>query len=258
MTGGAKPSVVLLHPLALSGEIWESWLPKLRDRFEPLPLDLRGHGSARWDGTPFTVDDMAADVIAELEARGITRTALVGASLGGCTAQLVAARRPDLVSALVLADTTAWYGPRAPASWAEREEYARSTPREVQLGFQRDRWFGGEVNGHQARSLTERIFADTDSAAHAEACRALGAFDARDRLPEISAPTLVITGDEDMATPPEMGRLLGESITGARFHLVPGGRHFCFLDRPEVAELAHAFLTETLNTEPTGTEEIAR
>lgn len=245
MTGAPKPSVVLLHPLALSGAVWESWLPRLRDRFDPLPLDLRGHGAAGWDGKSFTVEDMAADVIAELDRRGITTTALVGASLGGCTAQLISAARPDLVSALVLADTTAWYGPRAPVSWAEREQYARDTPREVQLGFQRDRWFGGDVNGHPARSLTERIFVKTDSAAHAEACRALGAFDARDRLPRITAATLVITGDEDRATPPEMGRLLGENIAGARFRLVPGGRHFCFLDRPEVAALATDFLAET-------------
>jgi 3-oxoadipate enol-lactonase len=238
---GSGPLVVLLHPLAQAGEFWRPLIDELASSFRVIAPDARGHGRSAWDGEPFSVEDMAADVAVMIEHAG-GPAAVVGMSMGGCTSIALAVRRPELVSGLVLADTTADYGPDKGTAWETRARNAVSNPREQQLGFQHDRWFSPaflESDPEEVARVSE-IFLATDSKAHAAASLALGAYDDHRRLAQIHAPTLVLVGEQDYATPLVMAEALHTGIAQSELEALPATRHLSLLQNraiwPRVVE----------------------
>jgi 3-oxoadipate enol-lactonase len=239
------PAVLLLHPLASAAEIWrplaEEWSARGR---RVLALDARGHSRSSWDGRPFGVEDMAQDAASVLDELGLRAVGVVGMSMGGCTAQALALDRPDLVGSLVLADSTSNYGPDRVAQWEQRARQAEESEREDLLGFQLTRWFTDAFReAHpDAAARVAQIFTGTTRLAHAAACRALGAFDVTDRLGKIAAPTLVVVGEEDYATPPEMSTVLHAGIPGSRLVVLPAARHLSMVESPQARQLAEEHL----------------
>jgi 3-oxoadipate enol-lactonase len=235
-TGHAGPVILLLHPLALSGRFWDPIAAVLGERAQVVALDARGHGATAWDGKPFTIDDMAEDAAAVLrELTGGAPARVGGMSMGGCTAIALAQRHPDLVDRLLLADTTACYGPDREANWAERARSAQRKPRPEQVGFQVTRWFSDafrERNPQDVQRLVD-IFLATDSAAHGAACLAMGGFDGTAELGRIAAQTLVVVGEGDYATPVEMARVLADGIPRSRLTVLTGARHMSLLERAD-------------------------
>jgi 3-oxoadipate enol-lactonase len=234
---GEGDPVVLLHPLALCGELWQPIATALADQFTVYAPDLRGHGGTSWDRDEFTIDDMADDLAQAMDTLSMGPVHLLGMSMGGGVAMTYAARHPDRVRSLVLADTTAWYGDDAPTAWADRAEKAATVPRDKQVTFQVDRWFSDTFRDTHPDDVNRVVdlFVATDSAAHAAACRAMGAMDARHLLPAITAPTLVLVGEHDYATPPDMARYLADHITGATLRVLPDLRHMALIEQPELA-----------------------
>ncbi|MFC4855445.1 alpha/beta fold hydrolase [Actinophytocola glycyrrhizae] len=233
---------LLLHSLAMSGGLWQPLVEKLT--VPAVAMDARGHGESTWDGAPFTVEDLAADAAALIEARADGPVAVAGMSMGGCVAIALAGTRPDLVDRLVLADTTADYGPGRTTAWADRADNAIHKPRDQQLAFQVDRWFSpdfAERNPEEVKRVAE-LFLATDSRAHAQACLALGAFDGTALLPGITAHTLVLVGEHDYATPPAMAGALAGGIPGARLHVFENARHFSVFEAPGALDLVAGFL----------------
>jgi 3-oxoadipate enol-lactonase len=239
LDSGEGHPVLLLHPLALSAELWRP-LMESTDGLRLIAVDARGHGGTPWGGEPFTMQDMADDAAAVLDALEIENAGLFGLSMGGSTAVVLAGTRPERFSSLVLSDTTACYGDDREAEWATRAERAAGVPRKEQLSFQVDRWFSPRTiqENPQVVQRVCDLFAATDSEAHAAACRAMGGLDARHLLAEITAPTLVMVGADDFATPEAMARELHEGIPGSRLEVVPGARHLSVLDQPRAWELA--------------------
>jgi 3-oxoadipate enol-lactonase len=227
--------LVLLHSLALDGSVWRNVVPTVAEKFHTLTVDLRGHGQSPPD-TDFTVEDMADDVAAVIREQGDASQAIVvGLSLGGCVAQAVAYGHPNLVSGLVLADTTAWYGEDAPQAWRNRADQARSNGLSSLSKFQLERWFGDEfrlANAELCADLLDRFTAnDLDS--YAATCGALGAYDGRGRVESISVPTEIVVGEHDGATPPADAYDLAERIEGAGVTVLPGAKHLTALERPD-------------------------
>ncbi|HEV7656243.1 MAG TPA: alpha/beta fold hydrolase [Mycobacteriales bacterium] len=235
---------MLLHPLALAGPVWDGFADRLAGSYEVITPDARGHGDSGWDGGPFDVAEMAADVLALLDGLDLARVHLVGMSMGGSVAMTFAAAYPDRVDRLVLADTTAWYGPQAPKTWSERADGVLATPRTNQVPFQVDRWFTEAFRATHPAEVRRvvGVFLDTASPAHAEACRALGRLDARAGLAAVTAPTLALAGEEDYATPPAMGEAAAAGVQDGRALTLPGLRHLSLVERPELAALVGAFL----------------
>jgi 3-oxoadipate enol-lactonase len=236
-TGSGEP-IVLLHPLALAGDVWGEFADRLAGHADVIAADARGHGDSTWDGAPFTIEDLADDVAALLDGLGLETAHVAGLSMGGSTAVAFAGRHAGRVRSLFLADTTAWYGPEAPQTWAERAGNVLATPRQRLIPFQVDRWFteGFRQRNTDTVNHVVNVFLRTDSAAHAQTCRALGAMDSRPLLGEITAPTLVLTGEEDYATPPEMGRTIADGVKQGRAETLDGLRHLSLIEQPALAE----------------------
>jgi 3-oxoadipate enol-lactonase len=243
-SGSGQP-LVLLHPLALSGGVWGEFAERLAAAFDVIAVDVRGHGDSGWDGEPFGVDDLADDVAVLLDGLGLRSAHLVGMSMGGSIAISFAGRYPRRADGLVLADTTAWYGPEAPRTWEERARTVLERPRERQVPFQADRWF---TDGFRHRNPAEvnrvvGVFLRTSSLAHAQACRALGQMDSRGLLGGITARTLVLTGEEDYATPPAMGKAIADGVPDADARVLGSLRHLSLIEDPALADVATGFLT---------------
>ena len=229
---GVGQPLVLVHPLALNGGLWKPVLADFLPGHDVVMPDVRGHGKSRWDGAPYSIEDVAVDLRALLDALGIARCSLLGMSMGGCIAMTFAAQNPERVDRLMLCDTTAFYGPDASVKWEGRAHAAETKTRDEQIPFQIDRWFS-ETFRKQRPDVVEHtadVFRSTRREAHAAACRALGSFDFRARLGAILAPTLVATGEGDYATPPPMGRALADGIRNAELDLVPDVRHMAVLE----------------------------
>jgi 3-oxoadipate enol-lactonase len=241
---GEGAPLVLLHPLALSGAVWGEFGDRLAASFDVIAADARGHGDSGWDGTAFSIDDLADDVAALLDALGLPAARVIGMSMGGSTAVSFAGRHPDRATALFLADTTAWYGEQAGKTWAQRATDVVTKARERQVPFQADRWF---TEGFRQRDAAEvnrvvGIFLRTSSLAHAQACLAFGAMDSRPLLGSVTAPALVVTGEEDYATPPEMGQAIADGVPRGEARVLAGLRHMSLVEAPGLAADAAAFL----------------
>jgi 3-oxoadipate enol-lactonase len=243
---GAAPPIVLLHSLALDRTMWGSTVDALGDGRAVITMDLRGHGESP-TSPEFTIEDIADDVASTLEDLGFERAVIVGLSMGGCVAQAVAIRHPQIVTGLGLIDTTAWYGSDAPARWAERAAAARESGMQSLSQFQLDRWFGSDfldTNRELAERLLE-VFAANDLDSYVAACHAMGAFDARAGLGAIAVPTVVIVGELDPATSPDHAAALHEQIAGSTLHVIPGAKHLTPVERPEtVADLLRPLWTD--------------
>ncbi len=116
-----RPPALLLHSLAAHSHWWDWSAPLLAERFSVAALDLRGHGGSAWSDPPaYRAADYAADIVAVLDALGWRRPLVVGHSLGGYVGAYLAARYPERVGALVIADTmTQWSDDEA--AWALKQ-----------------------------------------------------------------------------------------------------------------------------------------
>ncbi|WP_028933306.1 alpha/beta fold hydrolase [Pseudonocardia spinosispora] len=247
VTGSGGRPLVALHPLALSGRVWDPMASVLAGagRHTVLAPDARGHGRSGWDRGPFSIADLADDVAAIIERHGQGPADVVGLSMGGSTAILLAVRHPHLVRRLVLADTTADYGDDREAQWGERARKAVDVPRAKQVEFQVDRWFSPaflDADPAEVQRVSD-IFVATDSRAHAAACHAFAGLDAVGSLPEIKARTLVLVGRDDYATPPAMAEVLASAIPDATLTVLDDTRHLSLVERPDLWARIAAHLT---------------
>jgi 3-oxoadipate enol-lactonase len=235
------PVLVLSNSLGTAMEMWDAQAPALRERFRLLRYDTRGHGGSPAPPGPYEIGDLGRDVIHLLDRLGIERASFCGLSVGGMTGMWLAAEAPERVERLVLLCTSALLGPKS--VWDERIATATERGIAALVDGVIERWFtpafraeNPEVVGKMARTLRE-----TDPGGYAGCCAAIRDMDLRDRLPSVGASTLVVSGAEDPATPPEHGGLIADAIPGARFEVVPDAAHIANVEQPE--KIARLILT---------------
>lgn len=227
------PPLVLSNSLGSSMAMWDPQLPALAERFRVVRYDQRGHGASPVPPGPYTIDDVGADLEALLDRLDIERAHVCGLSLGGMTGMWLAINAPERVDRLALLCTSAKLGPAA--NWAERAALVRAqgTAAIADAGLQR--WAtDGFVAAHPDRAeWLRRMMLDTPDEGYAACCEVIKTMDLEPRLGEIRAPTLVIAGDEDPATPPEHGERIVAAVAGARLEVVSPGRHLANVERVE-------------------------
>ncbi len=224
--------VVFIHGLGGDHGMWLYQVPAFCSRFAAITVDLRGHGQSTRPTTDFGIEDMAADVVRLLRALGVERAHLVGLSLGGMVAQQFALDYPLATASLVLADTLCG----APAGF---ESVMRDALRFIEensmaavAAARITNAFSDAVDPSMRGYLIDRV-AQNDKAAYVRAARGGFSFSVGDRLAEITAPTLVVIGDEDRVTPPVLSEDIAARIPGARLVRIAGAGHISNIERPE-------------------------
>jgi 3-oxoadipate enol-lactonase len=235
------PVLVLSNSLGTSLEMWDDLAPVLGDRFRLLRYDTRGHGRSPAPPGPYAIGDLGRDVVRLLDRLGIERASFCGLSVGGMTGMWLAAESPERVERLVLLCTSALLVPKS--VWDERIATATEQGMTALVDGVIERWFTPAFRSENPATVEKMAttLRETDPEGYAGCCAAIRDMDLRDRLPSIEAPTLVVSGAEDPATPPEHGRLIRDAIPGARFEVVPGAAHIANVERPE--EITQLILT---------------
>lgn len=233
--GPAAPRIALVHSLAMDRAFWRPVAERLAETASVLIYDARGHGQSGKPKGPYTVELFADDLADLLDHVGWDASVVAGASMGGCIALAFAIAYPARTRGLGLVDTTAWYGPEAPKAWAERAEKARTEGMQALLGFQTTRWFGDAFREQHPEVVQACVdtFLANDVPAYIETCRMLGACNKTDGLGSVRAPTAVIVGDEDYATPVAMAETLHKGIPGSTLTVLNGARHLTPLEVPD-------------------------
>ncbi len=224
--------VVLLHPLGVDHRFWDPVCALMPASLGPVVTpDLLGHGSAALPGPGAGVDAFA-DAVEEALA-GHDRVHLVGVSLGGLVAQVVAARRPALVDRLVLADTVAVYPDAMRSMWRERAALVREQGVAAVAEPMESLWFSpGFRESEDVRvAMVRGLLLATDPEGYARTCEALAVADTTERVPAITATTLVACGRED--APPFRAAVdwFEEFLPGTRTSWLPGG-HATAVEHP--------------------------
>lgn len=230
-----RPVIALVHSLGMDHSFWQAVSDGVGERASVVAIDARGHGRSGVGTPPLTAGRMALDLREVLDHLGIERVVVGGASMGGCVALQFALDHPERSAALALIDTTAWYGPTAPADWEGRAQKAMAHGLTSLTGFQVTRWFSDAYREREPEAVKHwvNVFLRNDMQGYVEACRMLGSFDARARLGTLRLPTLVQVGEEDFAAPVAMSQALHEAIAGSTLDVIPGARHLTPLEVPQ-------------------------
>lgn len=231
---GTGPTVVLLHPVGLDGTCWDSQVGALVPSFRVLRVDLRGHGHSDVPPPPYSLNGFAADVHSLLHQLQLSPAHVIGLSLGGMVAQVLALEHPDDVRSLVLADTTSTLSPDARRAMVERGEAAKRGGMASVIEGTLERWFtSGFLGSGIVARCRERLLAD-DVQGWAATWHAISELDTEPRLREIKVPTLVLIGDVDLSVPVSRARAMADLIPGAVLHVVTGAPHMAPLERPDL------------------------
>jgi 3-oxoadipate enol-lactonase len=232
-TGNGTP-VLLLHPLGVDRSFWDGVVPAL-DGFEVLTYDFPGHGETPVPTEPYTVEDLTAQAAALIEQSGHARVDVVGVSLGGLVAQRLAAVCPDLVRRLVVVDAVAVYPEALREMWRDRAARAPVEGLEPFLDPTLDLWFsaGRLAEGGPVVEQVRRSFLAGDPRGYALACLALERADVTGVLDRITAPTLVVCGEDDAPPFTAAAAEWGERQPDARVVWLSPARHAGVLEQPE-------------------------
>jgi 3-oxoadipate enol-lactonase len=241
---GSGEPLVLLHCLGVDHHFWDFARP-LGSEFTLTLYDLPGHGTSAVPDSAYDIEDLSDQLHAIVRSQNLERINLAGISLGGLIAQCFAAKHPDLVSRLILVDTTPRYTGEMRAMWAERAATARTQGTVALIDGLLNIWFStaaverNDPGVAYVRATLERCSGE----GYALACEALARADLNDLASQIRSPTLVICGDDDIPSFLDAARWLSENIADAELSWIAGTRHASVLEKPrEAIALMKAFL----------------
>ena len=239
---GQGPPLVLVMGIGYDSSLWTlAQVPALSTQFQVIMVDNRDAGRSSTASQPYSVADMADDLAGLLDSLEILRSHLLGLSMGGMIALEFALRHPNRLDRLVLTGTGA-----APARSAVDPIQIWTW---VKANDATGKVFGGQqfvslfstafLRNHQAVRETAELLAGNpypmSPEAYGRQADAYRHFDALDRLATITAPTLVVVGEQDLLTPPWIAREVAEAIPGARFQVIGGNgsSHLVPIERPD-------------------------
>lgn len=245
---GHGEAVVFIPGLGGDHHLWHRQLPAFAPHFRAIAIDNRGAGQSDHPDIPYSIEQMADDVAGLLDALGIDRAHIIGASMGGFIAQMFALRHPHRLNRLILC-CTSFGGPNV----------VPMPPESLAVFTHRTGDPETDLRRVWAISVTERFLREHPEAleeyvawrvahpqplhAYQRQLAAAMAFDLEARVHEIRAPTLIAHGAEDRVVPVENARRLHARIPHSRLVIFPEAGHLFFIEQAEAFNrVAIAFL----------------
>ena len=229
--------VAFSHSLAADQGMWAEQVPALTGAgYRALRMDLRGHGGSGAPPAPYTIDALADDVIAVLDALGIDRCHFVGLSIGGMIGQSLGLRHDSRLRSLMLCDTQTESPADAATRWGPRiEAVLKAGSLEPIADATIGRWLTEDFRGkHPGRWKQIRdSIVGCNPAGYVGCAQAIGNFNFTARLGTVTTPTLVVCGTEDPSASPAESRHIAGFFPNGSYDEFPGARHLPNVEQPE-------------------------
>jgi 3-oxoadipate enol-lactonase len=230
---------VLLHAFPLGANMWEPQMRAIPRGWRLITPDLRGFGgSTEVDGAAsVSITDYAEDVVDLLGELKVEHAAIGGSSMGGYAALALVQSRPDMIDALILANTRA--GADSPEARANRRSMLALVDREGPSGVAREmmpKLLGQttqEVNPSAEATVRRLIKQQSPIAIRGAVQRMMHRPDSTALLAAIKVPTLIIVGEEDSLIPVDESQRLADAIPGAKLVAIPAAGHLSNLEQPD-------------------------
>lgn len=228
-TGSGPETIVFSHGFLMSQDLFAPQIAALKDQYRCIAYDHRGQAGSSVPQDGYDIDTVAEDARKLIEALNLGPVHFVGLSMGGFVGMRLALNAPHLLKSLVLMDTSADEEPHklkyralgliakvmglgAVASKTMNILFGQTFMTDPARAADRATW-KAHITSHDRVGIVKALRGVTDRSS------------VYDRLGQIETPTLVLTGEEDVATVPDKGRRIAEAIPGARFDLIPQAGH---------------------------------
>ena len=213
----AAPALVLSNSLGTNLAMWDVQMPAFSQRFRVVRYDSRGQGASAVAPGPYSIERLARDVIALLDALDIERAHFCGLSMGGAVGMWLGANAADRIDRMVLCNTS----PKiySPEVWNARIDTVRKGGVAAIADAVLKGWFTAPFHAREPQAVARMraMLATTPTEGYVACCAALRDMDQWEALPAIKRPTLVIAGTHDPATPPAAAKRMVERIEGSRY-----------------------------------------
>ena len=244
-TNASATPVVLSHALGLDLHMWDSLAAELAGTREVLRYDHRGHGGSAVPKGPYSIDDLVDDAARLIREWGRGPIVWVGLSMGGMVGQGLAVRYPDLVKAVVLANTSSKYPEAAAAIFAQRVVSVQTGGMAAIVDSVMERYFSAAFRAAQPEAVAAARAAvlRCDPVGYAACCQAVGGVDWLGRLHSVACPTLIIAGALDTGAPVAMSQAMLERSPGAELVVFDDASHLSIAEQPALfAQTLQRFL----------------
>ncbi|HMA28094.1 MAG: 3-oxoadipate enol-lactonase [Solirubrobacterales bacterium] len=227
------PAIAFSNSLGTTGLIWDVQAAALSKQLRVLRYDIRGHGGTAAPPGPYSVPELAGDLLALLDRLELERVSFCGLSIGGMIGMWLGVNAPDRIERLVICCTAMRLPP--PEMWTERAALVRIEGMGAVVDATMERWFTPAFP-ERSPELVKRIretFLITDPEGYAGCCEALAGFDMTGELGAVRAPTLVIAGEEDPVGTPERAAAIAAEVLDSRLVVLPEARHLAAVEQAD-------------------------
>jgi 3-oxoadipate enol-lactonase len=238
----AAPVLMLSNSLGTTLHMWDGQVAPFTQHFRLVRYDRRGHGKSGVPKGPYTMERLGRDVLAVLDGLGIKTINWCGLSMGGMVGQWLGANAPERIERMVITNTSSYFPDKN--GWNERLKLVQEKGVAAFAGPNMARWFtkGFLERAPEKVAPIEAMFAATPLEGYLACGAAVRDMDQRALLPRIKAPTLVMAGQHDGATPPEANEYISSHIPGAKFALLDAAHLSNIEQRAAYTDAALGFL----------------
>jgi 3-oxoadipate enol-lactonase/4-carboxymuconolactone decarboxylase len=238
------PPLLLIHSLGTSLHVWDAQAEALSASFRVIRPDLRGHGLTTVTKGPYSIAQLAQDMLAMLDTLDVGQAHVAGLSIGGLVAQSLAAQAAHRVASLILCDTAMVIPP--PEGWHTRAALVRANGMQAVAEPVMARWVtAGYLGTPQAAGLRAMLLR-TDPEGYAGAAEAIAAEDLSASSAKLTIPTLILVGDQDLATPLTSAEAMHRAIVGSTLIVLKDAAHIPTVETPDaVTSAIRSFLSPT-------------
>ncbi len=243
--GAARKTIVLSHALGCDLSMWDQLANTLAEENNIVAYDHRGHGASEAPAGLYSMDDLAQDAARLVRELDCGPVVWIGLSMGGMVGQELAIRHPELVSALVIANSTSAYPDNVREVWQQRIATVGASGIEVIADAVMERYFHEDFRTQRPGLVQayRRRLISTDQEGYIGCCNAVGTVDTTARLGQVQAPTLVIAGELDQGAPVSMSETMVANIPGAKLVVLENASHVAVVEQPKAfAEAVQTFL----------------
>ncbi|WP_252504387.1 alpha/beta fold hydrolase [Sporosarcina sp. Marseille-Q4943] len=248
---GMGEPLVFIHGVGLDHAMWEQQVDRLSERYRVIVYDMIGHGGSSHPPGPYSLFQFVEQLTAVVDGLGLDKIHLVGFSMGGMVAQAFALAHAEKLKTLTIMNAVANRTEEQRKAILARVEEVRKTGPEATIEPAIQRWFTRDYL-HAQEGIVGRIrtrLQTNNATSYLAAYRLFATADQElwDKLDQIHIPTLVITGEEDIGSTPEMAQQIHEKIADSELLIVPTMRHMLPVERPNIVnEAIHSFIGRTV------------